>query len=303
MQFEDDSFYSCIVQLADHWKTQNVVEINGNHEIAKDDESVKGFKAVNQYFVSFPTGLEEKFKNLAVFILENSGISEIGENDLKNLTRLELLNLSKNKIQKIEKNSFKNFNMLRVIDLSGNKLKSIENEIFKDCNRLQMIFIQDNLFDGEINWKAFDKDSTKVLQVTNEPWKCEKTTLKFISKYFDEKMEKIKMKAETTTATTIKVYTTAIIEKESQGFLITFVKDQSLKIIGILILLVLAESIIICCYRCSSKFNSNNNETKSDWKILNEDNQKNNIETVNVQVEKALTEKFELEEVKGDTLK
>ncbi len=86
------------------------------------------------------------FDNLETLVLEDNSISEkkIAPDAFKHLTKLQDIDLSKNKIVEINENSFDDLTRVKKIGLNSNKIKIIKDLVFKDLSNLTQINLEDN---------------------------------------------------------------------------------------------------------------------------------------------------------------
>lgn len=95
--------------------------------------------------ISFlPVKVSENFSNLLIYDAHDCSIKEVRYVNFKNLTKLEVVKLNKNKISYLDKDSFKDLENLRELFLNENFIQFIDMQIFKPVRNLRYLQLDNN---------------------------------------------------------------------------------------------------------------------------------------------------------------
>lgn len=107
-----------------------MTNVTRNHKIQKEYSDIKLLAVHNQSCSVLPTRLGGFFVNIEGLEVMNSGLKEIGKENLMDFPRLEYLNLMKNYLECLPKNLFEGNLWLKTVVVCCNNLKTIHPTIF-----------------------------------------------------------------------------------------------------------------------------------------------------------------------------
>ena len=113
--------------------------------------------------------------------LRGNQIELVKTDYFKELTKLQILDLSFNKIKQIEKDSFKELKELKEISLQYNELEQIDSELFCGLENLETVYLHYNKFKNNLENKLqlyLEKKIKKFILCSNKDWV--ENNLKFI---------------------------------------------------------------------------------------------------------------------------
>ncbi|KAG5667885.1 hypothetical protein PVAND_015851 [Polypedilum vanderplanki] len=139
-----DLVYTCEVQDFQIFNNSNlnITGADGPHLPEFSDNTVGGVSIfMAQNLKTFPSGIDNVFKNLYLIRIESCKLKEIHQNDLKVFPKLEILYLRDNQLEFLEANLFE-FNLkLQKIWVDHNPLKEIDPMIFSNLPSLESLRI------------------------------------------------------------------------------------------------------------------------------------------------------------------
>jgi Leucine-rich repeat (LRR) protein len=122
-----------------------VTSANGNHKPSMSHADVQGFRSIGATINFMPRGLNDIFPNLIVITINNAGMKELHQSDLKHFPRLRVLSLYDNAITIVEQNLFKFNRELEYINFNSNKIRQIHPTVFDHLNKLSMLWLNFNV--------------------------------------------------------------------------------------------------------------------------------------------------------------
>lgn len=130
----------------------------------KIGEFIEKMVDLNKEFLIIKYG-RDKLLELTEINLKSNGIRHIDSNTFKGLSRLEILDLSRNEITNLNVNLFESLSSLKELRLYRNKLKRIDGNTFKNLSSLQRLSLSNNEIE-EIDTNAFEcVSSLRVLRL------------------------------------------------------------------------------------------------------------------------------------------
>lgn len=142
---------------------ESVTIISGNllGELIYDE--IKTFTVNESPLLEFlPTGIEKFFPNLEKIEISDSGLKNLTQNSLKNLTKLRFLILNNNKLEDIDSNPFEFNNKIEKVDLSGNQIKIFQVGSLKVLKHLKKLDLSNNLCINETADNPFELKKLKI---------------------------------------------------------------------------------------------------------------------------------------------
>lgn len=121
-----------------------ITSFNGVHAFDMTDSDVLEYNTTKQNTDYLPHGLAEKFVNLEIVYVIDSGLKAITRNDFESLTKLKEIALYGNQINEIPANCFDDLINLRKLSLSNNRIKYLPNEVFHRLPNLNEVYISRN---------------------------------------------------------------------------------------------------------------------------------------------------------------
>lgn len=94
--------------------------------------------------VFFPKNIESYFPNLLIISIDNCGLTEIHQEDLKAFVYLQKVVIRQNLLEEIEENLFVFNKNLKEINLSDNRLKFIDSKVLDGLSSLSEVFLSKN---------------------------------------------------------------------------------------------------------------------------------------------------------------
>lgn len=196
--------FSCtILSKLDHKKTIT------SYKIQKDDKNMEILTGLNKTtlnsiasdstriikvhtkiyegnIIKFPPGIEIIFSNLIFVNLDNIGLKELHQDDLKAFPKLNHLSFRNNEIKVLEKDLFK-FNQLLVsVDFDGNELKLIDGNVFDDLKYLKTLHLVNNAC---ISLDATNRQLTKIIELIKEECRVKERRVKPVEETVSKKKE------------------------------------------------------------------------------------------------------------------
>jgi hypothetical protein len=123
----------------------NVTSASGSHMPSMSHTDVKGFSSQSKTINFMPRGLNDVFPNLIGVSINDAGMKEIRQSDLKQFPRLRYLYLYKNAITIVERELFKFNPELEHIGLDDNKISQIHPTVFDHLNKLSELSLDLNV--------------------------------------------------------------------------------------------------------------------------------------------------------------
>lgn len=137
--------YSCLtVGLVITQPGVKITNFDGVHQFGKTDSDVVEFNTTNQKTDYLPHGLAEKFVNLEIVFVIESGVKAITRKDFEIMTNLKEIALYGNQINEIPANCFDDLINLKKLSLSKNRIKYLPNEVFYHLPNLVEVYISSN---------------------------------------------------------------------------------------------------------------------------------------------------------------
>jgi len=106
---------------------------------------VKELRIRSHQVLYMPTGIDKFYPYLKALFVDNCGMKEIKQNDLKVFPDLKVLDLSSNVIEVVEKDLFKFNPKLVIINMDLNNLKHIDLHVFDHLKELKSLNFAGNL--------------------------------------------------------------------------------------------------------------------------------------------------------------
>lgn len=151
--------YQCIVDNDPNIindKSAVIKSVDGVHAPRKTNNDVIGFFANKKTIQIFPKNLERFFRNLKALRIENCGLKEIFQSDLKKFPKLVYLRLPENEIEVIEEGLFA-FNLnLEVVDFTDNNLIHVDPNVFDNLKKLSNFWFTNS---SCVDFLALDSES------------------------------------------------------------------------------------------------------------------------------------------------
>lgn len=137
--------YFCItVELVITQPGEKIINFDGVHQFGMTDNDVLEFNTTKQKTDYLPHGLAEKFVNLEILYVIESGVKAITRSDFEQMTKLKEIALYGNLINDIPANCFDDLINLKKISLSNNRIKYLPNEVFHQLPSLMEVYISNN---------------------------------------------------------------------------------------------------------------------------------------------------------------
>ncbi|KAL7026929.1 hypothetical protein ACKWTF_005238 [Chironomus riparius] len=165
------SIFTCVI------KDQEIDDTEIKIKPTPYDYHIHGIKIENNKDVKFvPENIGELFPNIQKISIQNTSVSKIPNEALKNLDNLKVLDLSNNDIKELDPEILNNIPMLEEIDLSGNKIQELPDELFKNVPELKAVDLTNNeitkldpeIFESTPHLKKLVIDGNDLLNDLNE---------------------------------------------------------------------------------------------------------------------------------------
>jgi hypothetical protein len=156
-----EGLYSCELRADPAITTPGVTvtSATGSHKPSKSHADVQGFHSREKKNINFmPRGLNDVFPNLIAIHIENAGMKEVHQSDLKQFPQLRKLVLWNNAITIIERDLFKFNPELQFVQLGNNKITQIHPMVFDHLNKLSELYLPSNLC---IDARAHDRSAVE----------------------------------------------------------------------------------------------------------------------------------------------
>ncbi|CAG9810327.1 unnamed protein product [Chironomus riparius] len=122
-------------------ESAKLTSVNGNHTDLKSNDNVTGFYAINKNIQHFPQNLDTFFPNLKLISIWACGLTEVHQNDLKNLTNLIYFDLISNGIEVIEEGLFEYNPKLEAVGLIDSSIVHIDHKVFDGLSHLKYLWL------------------------------------------------------------------------------------------------------------------------------------------------------------------
>lgn len=161
----DKDTYSCSVQNSISIIEPNKIieSASGDHVDNMNDLSVEALhlSETSSQVHYFPGGLKSVFVNLKMIYIENVGLKEVHQSDLKPFTDLEVLSFYNNKLESLEKDLFKFNPNLTTFGANYNQISFVHPDVFDHLHHLTSLRINSN--PCSLSWA--DRNRERVLQI------------------------------------------------------------------------------------------------------------------------------------------
>jgi hypothetical protein len=137
------TFYTCLVknvQLGD----ENFLKINEDHMSGKNNSDVETFNSNQKNFTSIPKEIGESFPNLKVVSFENSGLSSVSAEDLKQFKNVKSLIFFRNELKIIKSDLFTFTPDITCVNFRDNKIEHIGQNLLMGLEQLIFVDFEEN---------------------------------------------------------------------------------------------------------------------------------------------------------------
>jgi len=142
------NIYWCNVQNLDNITSLDAAQIdsiNGTHLAGFNNDNVEAIQVLSKGQIHyFPRGLNTIFKNLKGIRIENAGLKELHQSDLKVFPKLVQFWLFGNSLEILEENLFEFNPDLEFISLWANKISHIDPNVFAKLTKLRYLYLFGN---------------------------------------------------------------------------------------------------------------------------------------------------------------
>jgi hypothetical protein len=122
-----------------------ITTATGDHKPLMSHADILGFYSKEKTINFMPRGLNDVFPNLIGINIENAGMKEIHQSDLKEFPRLRFFSLYINAITVVEQDLFKFNRELEFIDLGYNKITQIHPNVFDHLSKLLVLWLESSM--------------------------------------------------------------------------------------------------------------------------------------------------------------
>jgi hypothetical protein len=161
----DGGIYTCELRVDPSITSPGVTvtSATGSHKPSMSHADVQGFYSLFNTINFMPRGLNDVFPNLIGIAIDNAGIKEIHQSDMKQFPRLKDLCLFGNAITVVGQDLFKFNTELEYISLDDNKITQIHPTVFDHLNKLSYLWLLSNVC---INDNAHDRSAVKNMIIS-----------------------------------------------------------------------------------------------------------------------------------------
>jgi len=150
------TIYYCTVQNSVNITSLDAAQVDnitGTHLTGKNNDNVEGIYVPQGQVHYFPRGLNTIFRNLKGIYIQNTGLKEIHQRDLKYFPKLMVLDLISSNLEIIEENLFEFNPDLEQIYLQSNKITHIDPNVFDNLIKVKTLNLLENTC---INTQAYN---------------------------------------------------------------------------------------------------------------------------------------------------
>jgi Leucine-rich repeat (LRR) protein len=166
--------YTCIAEnLTTSVLDRTVINLVGNHSDRKSNDDVKKVFIGKQNCPYLPLGIGKLFKNLEIYYVEGSNVSRLTKDDLNEMPKLKILDLSRNPITNLTRDYFQGHDSIEIIAFFDCKLTFIEKGALDSLVNLAEGHLHSNIC---VDYLARDRSQIPELKKRIEKCQYEEST-------------------------------------------------------------------------------------------------------------------------------
>lgn len=137
--------YYCLSETCELDNMRNVTNITGTHLRGKSNEDVAWFRILGCDMDFIPEGITNVFPNLVVLTIHYTAIKTLNGDELKDYSRLELLDITHSKIERIPGNFLQYTPDLIQVSFLNNEIMEVGENLLDNLPNLTSVFFQRNI--------------------------------------------------------------------------------------------------------------------------------------------------------------